>query len=335
MTQEAAAEPGSITLHGQTVTFVLPAWALEQMLPPLDVPARPRKAAAYGKTWAKMWSSPVSWEMDGLDKSKLAAVVARREPPERIDPDLEAYLVAATYLRSESKKQSFETMAMGLADWTQRSDAATATKIGIRGIRVAGMMSAMGHGIMLALREHVRAHGAQALRPTIELELERTDDGLRALLLDDSEAAARVVEATPSPEWPIIGVLAAPNQVCTALEAGRQWAVGRHDPGDLIRAIRRHGLAVADVMLAHAQAVFEQPGHRDSERAPWLPLLAFYPSERAARLAFSMMGSKSAQKTVLQVFGEMKPQALSVLTELSQAKGKQGKLAQTALEALG
>lgn len=102
----------------------------------------------------------------------------------------------------------------------------------------------------------------------------------------------------------------------------------------VLRAVHRHGIALGPAALAHVERVMDDPGHRDTERTPWLHVLSCYPSLRAARLASRLLGSKSARPLVMRVLSTMKPEATAILTAQKAAKGKPAEAARLALEEL-
>ena len=322
---------------GELVSFAPPAWVVEEAEPSIYTPLRIRKGLSFAETWKPMLARYTTWEQhkrirwpvaDAFIERVHARLVARHEG-EGFDIDLEAFTfalsgVAGSYETGESPDAQANR---ALAHWTARSSPAIAAQtllrvewiathdpsqtlgLSIREAQEVGTFAPMA-GVLMALHDHVRMHGRAALESVLREGLQPTNPASRAalayLLEDEDETTLAFAEARAagSPAMAAIAFGIAP----IASDAAEMIGQGFQPPKP-IRAVLRHGLAVAE-------AVFLQP------TPSRIPLLACYPSLLAARALVPLLESKTTRKQVGLALANMPTHALVALNEAKSKKTK-------------
>jgi hypothetical protein len=320
-------------VNGETVVFAPPAWALEECTPSVDTPMRARKALSFEDTWkprlgeiAKyLKQNRWAWPTDpSPEEAPLQARMRTRletmNEGEGFDAELEAYTFLLARSVSVWPLESVPLASRVLAHWTARTDAVTALTTLMRSLRLScfaeqnyrtlrvGHMDTTDHGggSPAAIREHVRQYGRATLEATV-----REHYGQRALrcwILDDEEdaplALAELREKAPTamPAM-LVALLPSPSDTGPLLSSASME--------DAMRAIARHGIELAEAVLALEGAFRERAIY-------W----SCYPSLAAARKLVASLESKVTRKVVGDALAHMPEHALIALSEAKSKKTK-------------
>jgi len=332
-TKEPRAPSATIKLDGESVRFAPPDWAFAEMQWPLDAKRAPTKPRSFRDVWSKAHASPIVSAPRAVAKGPFDRAKARslETAPTSLDVELEAHALYLTTLRALRGTTVFNVTSDALAWWSALASPTKATEVALRALAITGFGN---DAIMLALREHLRIHGVDSMAAMIRTAV-AGQDRATALLLDDAKAAERYRRTATNPFMLtlLLGLFADPVIAGALLSAICEDTQFVPVP-PVLRAVRRHGTQLAPVVLPHVDRVMEDPGHSDAEKAPWLAVLACYPSVRSARLASSLLTSKSIRPVVMQTLLGMMTEAKAALTTLKAGKGKVATAAKVALAEL-
>lgn len=325
-------EGPSMEVDGEKVTFAPPAFAIEEAQPALSVPMRPRKAGTFDQVWGTTFARDAktgrTWgpgetpeEQARLDKLH-ARFESKKEAPGPFDQELEALSLALGRHARIYPPESTTLAQRALAYWTAKTDPETALRTllasdqyemfvdpnGFRRQVRAVWHDEAGRPISFAreVREHLRQYGPEALAPVVRERVGPT--GLRAWILDDEEGALADLEAFRANPHHLGG------QIASLVPASDAALLLPHAPlPDAMRAVLRHGIALAPAVLALV------PQYRERETAT---LLACYPSLAAARKLVALLESKSARKLVSEALAHMPEHAIVALREAKKQRIK-------------
>lgn len=317
------------------IVFSPPTWALAESTPGTDSPMRVRRAGSFDDIW-KRWLVGIKrrfdegrWAWPATPTAAEAHVQPRmRRRLETLseeatfDPELEAYTLALCNLVDLTASSHTDKLALrgqALALWSARTSPATALETLISGLSVDCFGPDDYRTVRVvprekrwqlyqlpdALRDHLRQHGRAALEPALRAGCD--DPVLLAWLLDDEAGAVAEAERRRSSSEPIPGMLIA--LLPDARDAA--YLLPRANAGDGMRAIARHGLALADAVLE-----LERPSREH------VLYWSCYPSLAAARKLVDALVYKPTRKLVGQALANMPEHARTALTE---AKGRRTK----------
>lgn len=275
-TGEPRAPTTSVKVDGEAVRFGPPDWAFDEMQWPLDAKKAPIKPRSFRDVWLKVHVSPIVWTRsgDGVSKAQLDRANSRslETAPTSLDVELEAHTLYLTTLRALRPGTTvFSVASNALVFWSALASPVQATEVALRALAIAKFGN---DAIMLALRDHLRTHGVSAMDAIIRKALGGQDRAL-ALVLDDAKAAERYRRAAkaeaiaPFMLAPLLGLFADPAITRTLLAAICEDTQFVPVP-PVLRAIRRHGTELAAIVLSHVEKVMVDPGHRETEKVPWL-----------------------------------------------------------------
>jgi predicted DNA-binding WGR domain protein len=339
-----------ILIDGEPVYFAPPEWIGEHAQPSLSDPASKKRGAPFDKVWALVAQKSAGWGRDDQwyrwnDDAPVSPaarelqrrVRARLESGERgegFDMELEAATYAIATLVGEA-----DIGSRAIWHWVERSDAKTATRTMLRAMSFGfdfgdenapltwprplalkmpeetETKSTLQMRDVGALREVMRAFGADELRPIVREGLVASDPISRAhaaWLLEDREAAAKLFEETPS--YSYFGI--ATILPLLAPEAAAQVLPILYDGAPVARLARERGLEIAPHLL-RVVAEHENPTPRT-----WGAALACFPSLRTARLLVPMLETKSDRKLIAEALASMPEHAVIALREGSKKKSK-------------
>ena len=322
---------------GELVSFVPPDWVREEAELSTQAPLRARKALSFAETWKpmlahyKLWEQQrrLSWPPEDPFLQRARLRLELQQEGDGFDVDLEAFTFVISRLAShfDTGEAPEAQASRSLAHWTARSSPAIAARTLLRAesfvpldtsrpafVRVRDDAEWGKAGpvwtVLRALHDQVRVYGREALEAVLREALPPTHAARRAalayLLDDEDEAIQAVVMARAAGNVAqavmALGITPSPTDAADILARG-------FHPEKAVRAVLRHGLALAEPVLA-----------KPSQNR--IPLLACYPSMLAARALVPMLESKSTRKQVGLALAHMPVQALIALNEAKSKKTK-------------